>query len=284
MTASDAVRWLEDRAGIRAMSAADRADFDRRAKAARDKAEREAAAKSIAAARDARGMWTKNGAPLDLADHYDHPVAAYFRGRSCPLEGVPNLAVESFRVVDRMDWWMWSRFRGQCARAFPALMSKFIGPDGGGRSVHVTFVDAAGRGKARVPEPRLAKLTARGVSTEGLMIEVAHGPGGVGIGQGGVPGPVIVTEGIEDAATLAIAAPDCRVIAAGSLWGVCSLPDLAEASAYVLARDNDWHAGEARDQFDRAVARLKGAGKPVEVIESPMGKDFNDLAKEMDDE
>ena len=90
-----------------------------------------------------------------------------------------------------------------------------------------------------------------------------------------------MTEGIEDALTLAIARPDCRVWAAGSLslMGLLDWPGCA--SAVVLAADNDWDKPEAVAAFERVEAhwRAQANGRPVAVIRAALGKDFNDMAR-----
>ena len=94
---------------------------------------------------------------------------------------------------------------------------------------------------------------------------------------------VIVTEGIEDALSVALFRPDARVLAAVSLghMGAVELP--AAVRAVTLVADNDTHPAAIRS-FERAVTLHQRAGRRVTVARSAVGKDFNDwlmaLAKE----
>ena len=145
--------------------------------------------------------------------------------------------------------------------------------------LHRTFLTPDGAGKA---QRRKAKTMIGSVA--GGAIRISPGPSGLSptmAEKKGRTDPLIVTEGIEDALTLAIARPDCRVWAAGSLslMGLLDWPGCA--SAVVLAADNDWDKPEAVAAFERVEAhwRAQANGRPVAVIRAALGKDFNDMAR-----
>jgi hypothetical protein len=52
--------------------------------------------------------------------------------------------------------------------------------------------------------------------------------------------------------------------------------DHACVSSWIVAKDNDWGKPQAAALFTRAIERLQGFRKPVKVIASQLGKDFND--------
>lgn len=145
--------------------------------------------------------------------------------------------------------------------------------------LHRTFLKPDGSGKA---ERRKAK-TMIGAAT-GAAIRLSPGPSGLSptmAERKGRTDPLIVTEGIEDALTLAVARPDCRVWAAGSLslMGLLDWPPCA--SAVVLAADNDWDKPQAVAAFEKVEAhwRSQALGRPVHVVRAAAGKDFNDMAR-----
>ncbi len=96
--------------------------------------------------------------------------------------------------------------------------------------------------------------------------------------EAGEAGPAGVSEGIEDALSAAVADPDLRMAAAGSLPNLLTVPDHAAASAYLVFRDNDWNKPQAVALFERALAHFKAFGKPVRAVAMPpsWGKDVND--------
>jgi hypothetical protein len=115
----------------------------------------------------------------------------------------------------------------------------------------------------------------------GSVIRVARGPSNLKVEDAAeAPALVGITEGIEDALTMAIAGPEARVWAATSLSNLASVPvSLPCVAGVVVAQDNDWNKPQAQAAFDQAIAKLEGSGKPVVVMRSHHGKDLNDLLK-----
>lgn len=89
---------------------------------------------------------------------------------------------------------------------------------------------------------------------------------------------ICVTEGIEDALTIAMARPDMRVVAALSLSNIGALALPERAGGLFLCADNDSNE-DAKRGFARAKARLLDRGfKVVEFRPPAQFKDFNEWA------
>jgi hypothetical protein len=145
-------------------------------------------------------------------------------------------------------------------------------------AVHRTWLAPDGSGKAPVDKPKKMAGPARGAA-----IRLSSGPSGLSPAKAsaaGVRGPLAIGEGIETTLTVAAACPAYRAWAAGSLslMGLLDWPDCV--SAVVLLRDNDWkpEAIKAFHQVERHW-RAQAAGRPVEVVASAVGSDFNDWAR-----
>lgn len=145
-------------------------------------------------------------------------------------------------------------------------------------ALHRTWLEPRGRSKAEVAKPKKMIGPARGAAirlTAGLS---GHNP--TQAVKHGITEPLAIGEGIETCLSVAVARPDYRVWAAGSLslMGLITWP--ACASAVVLLRDNDWKL-QAQEAFDRVIAHWRGQahGRPVEAVGSAVGSDFNDWAR-----
>jgi hypothetical protein len=98
-------------------------------------------------------------------------------------------------------------------------------------------------------------------------------------------------EGIETCLSIAVAWPDFRVWAAGSLSLMGLLDWPAAVRNVTLLRDNDWHSGAARRAFDVVEAHWRAMGdqrdrenrgetnSEVFVVSSSVGSDFNDMIR-----
>jgi Toprim domain len=110
------------------------------------------------------------------------------------------------------------------------------------------------------------------------VIEVSCGPSGLPFWLCTTAYPLILCEGIETALSLAIAVPEARVWAAGSLAGMGHAPiGLACISDVTVARDNNHGNPQAQKQLDAALMALEAHDKPLVVMNSHVGDDFNDL-------
>ncbi|MBX9708024.1 MAG: toprim domain-containing protein, partial [Caulobacteraceae bacterium] len=162
---------------------------------------------------------------------------------------------------------------------WPAMATAISGAGGNVTGLHLTWLQPDGRGKAPVDKPK--KM--RGVVVGGA-IRLSKGAAKLSpeaAAQAGKTGPLIITEGIEDALTAAIARPDDRVWAAGSLslLGELAWPDCA--SSVVLVADNDWLKPAAVAAFEAVEAKWRemARGRPLKVVRAEVGKDLNDWAR-----
>ena len=262
-----ALAWAMDRYRLKAMSAEERERQEELARQARARAEKAERDQRLKRRKRAHLMFAK-------ADPFvSGTVARYLASRGLALP--PTLETRWCRSFERFEWWMGrDRETGELGPEFPAMIWGFVDAQGKQQACHITYLAHDGSGKAPVDKPKL-------IWPEhlGLVIRVARGDTLLDpedAAKAGKAGPVVITEGLEDALTIANAAPELRVWCAGSLAGYGAVPDHPCVSSWVVARDNDWGKPQAAALFERAVARLKGFKKPVRVIASELGKDFND--------
>ena len=285
-----AVAWVEDRYGIKTMAPAEREALRREGAAKRRALDAEAEAAAQAGRDRARKAFYGS-----LQDVLDTPIDVYLRDiRGVDLRAVPNLNWRSFRYRPDADYWPAREFGVDLAgRSFPALLSAMV--DGQGRlgAVHYTFLEPDGSGKLDTlsrgwfdekPDGRRKGKSSKLMfpDTAGLVIRISQGPSGLPAEEAaanGVVGWFGHTEGIEDGLSAALADPELRMDAAGSLSGYLHIPDHAAAEGHLLFRDNDWDKPQAVALFDQALARMRGFGKPVEAVAMPAawGKDTNDV-------
>jgi hypothetical protein len=143
--------------------------------------------------------------------------------------------------------------------------------------LHRTWLRPDGRGKAEVAKPKKMIGPVRGAA-----IRLSGGASGLSPSKAiaaGVTDPLAIGEGIETSLSVAVARPDYRVWAAGSLslMGLVDWP--ACASGVALLRDNDWKP-EAQKAFRAAEQHWlrQAKGRPVAAVSSAVGSDFNDWA------
>lgn len=165
---------------------------------------------------------------------------------------------------------------------FPCMAALMSAPDGKPQALHRTWLAADGSGKATLPDPSENKPRKIWGAYTGAVIRVAKGAGNLSpeeAERAGRRGPLVVTEGVEDALAVMLAMPDHRVWAAGTLGNLRHVPVLPCVASITVCADNDWDKPQAIAALDDAVAALKRAGKPVFVARAPRGKDMNDLLK-----
>lgn len=160
----------------------------------------------------------------------------------------------------------------------PAMVTAVAGPDGAFAAVHRTWLEQAGPGdwrKARLQQPKKVLGSYRGG-----MIRLWRGASGKPIAQAPDGEVLDVTEGVEDGLSVAMASPECRVVAAISLSNMGNLVLPAAIRTVRLWRQNDT-APEAIRGFARAVDAFAARGLQVLIPPIPDGcKDVNDLLQE----
>ena len=242
----------------------DRERFEREKRAREAKAEAEAEEKAAVLFKHWLGLPPIAGTVAE----------AYLReARRIPLERLrhPPGALRFAAAADHFD-----EETGEVT-TWPAMVSamtrgkKVVG-------LHRTFLAPDGSGKAPVAPAK--KMFG---SVKGAAIRLSAGPSGLSPGaaeKAKRTDPLAIGEGIETCLTVAVARPDYRVWAAGSLALMDGFAWPACASALVLLRDNDWKP-EAQKRFARVEAywREQAQGRPVVVVGSQRGNDFNDWVR-----
>lgn len=266
-----ALAWAEDRLGLRAMSEQDRramestAALRRREEASRDESN------ALRKIDRARKMFAEGSREI-----LGTPVETYLASRGIPLREIKFLE-DSFRFHPSLEWWM-GRRDGVPGPRYPAMLSQMVDGAGVPKAVHVTFIARDGHGKAPVEKPKLMWP-----ATTGLVIRVTRGAGNRNAetaAELGKPGPCGIWEGIEDTLSVALAVPEIRLWAAGSLPNYLHVPDHACADGWILGRDNDWGKDQAQALFSRALEHFERTGKPVSTVNATgEAKDMNDLLR-----
>lgn len=145
------------------------------------------------------------------------------------------------------------------------------------RAVHRTWLKPDGSGKADV-EPQRKVWP----SFAGLVIPIWKGANNLSIGETnklGIRETLVLTEGIEDGLTAALADPSHRVWAMISLGNMANVPIPECIDGIIVHRQNDWHARQAVEQFERGKAALEATGRPVVEVAATGGKDLNDTLR-----
>lgn len=281
-TRQECLKWLGlSETGGQRLSPAELAERDRRRDLEREKAEREETATRAKNAKSAFGLWL-NAEELTPANFTGSLVDRYLRSRAIDLtrhlvdagRPLPG-ALRFFPAHDYLT------ADGEVI-TLPCMAALMSGPDGAGRAIHRTWLAPDGSAKASLPEPKLNKpRKIWPAGWQGSVIRIAKGAGGHSPEQAarrGLALPLIVTEGVEDALACAIAMPDRRVWAAGTLGNLGHVPvDHACVSRVTVCADNDWNKPQAQAALDKGLTALRRHGKRLDVARSPRGKDMNDL-------
>lgn len=268
----EAIVFAKDFLGLARM---DRAQFQ----AMKDDAGAAAAEHAAAAERD---LLKRIAAAVKLFENVAETGAArlwvkrYLGARGIDIDAF-NFVAENFRASPATEYWKGAEWRVEDGRRiktkkgpdFPALHSAMRQWNGVITACHVTFLDPFKPGKAPVTPAKLMLGQALGA-----VIEVSCGKP---FWRDEEPRAVILAEGLETAMSLAQALPDFRVWACGSLAGIGHAPvQLPCVSRIIFARDNNDGNAQAQAGFDKAFAMLGAHGKPLDVVASHVGDDFND--------
>lgn len=166
-----------------------------------------------------------------------------------------------------------SLYNAESNRRWPAILAAICGPDGKHIATHRTWLAHDGHAKAPVGASKmtLGRYT-------GGCIRLWRGSSGMPLDQAPHGETVVITEGIEDGLSVALAVPNLRVLVAVSLSNMGALK-LPAAIRYVLqCVDNDT-GDSARRGAERATQNFQQQGKYVSLVRSPIGKDMNDLLR-----
>lgn len=254
-----------------------RAEAARRAKAQREQAARDEADKRERRRRLAHRIWLEGA-----EDITGTPVDLYLRHRGIRLERLPR-PVRALRFLPRCQYQHTDNETGEVFEGvFPAMAAAITDASGVFQGIHRTFLDRQGGAWVKAPVP-VAKKVLGNAWGHGINLWAGIGP------RGGKPASlpkcppgteVYLTEGIEDALSLALILPEARAVAAISLGNLRAIQLPRNVARLVLIADQD--EGEKQQaELARAVEAHQQAGRVVHVWKNRHGgKDLNDALRD----
>lgn len=281
---ADTMTWARKFLGLSTMRPAERAALDAEArKRAEDRKQAAEKARIFKIAKAEEKFLS--GSPFGGRSVAELQARRYFAGRKCPIEDVVNLDAATFRFAGDSEYWTRAEYAHEDGRRwkvkdgprFPAIHSAMRAATGQVTACHVTFLDPVLPIKISLEDAN-AKLIFG--EAKGSVIRISHGPENVAPELAKEEHPLIVCEGLETGLSLAIACPSARVWAAGSLSNMANVPLWLDCiPSVIVARDNNHGNRQAEKQLEGVLQALVAHGKPMTVIASMVGDDFNDLAQ-----
>jgi hypothetical protein len=196
------------------------------------------------------------------------PVDDYLMGRGIDLRalGRPPRALRFHPALKEPEQ----------GRRFPAMVAAVAGPDGTLAAVHRTFLmgrpGSVTKAPMNDPKMSLGRLA-------GGCIPIWRGNSGEPLRRAHPGEAVVLTEGIEDALTVALACPGRRVLCAVSLANMARVWLPAAIKTVVIHAHNE-DGPEAEAALLKAVRFHAAQGREVRIARAPGGaKDFNDVVK-----
>lgn len=217
-----------------------------------------------------------------------HALAYFREARGIDLAQIQHRDRTTLRYAAGIEYWSLAEWRFDKATGrrtklkdgpqHPAIMGAMRTALGQFVDHHITFLDPRTPDKADFGPKKSPRLMS--VPNAGGVMRISHGPEGLPPEEARQPHPLILAEGLETALSLALAIPEARVWACCSISGIrfapVSFPFVAEV---LIAGENDWDKPQAQQQLRSAVAELQASGKPLQLMFSHVGSDFNDLMK-----
>lgn len=268
-TVAGAIKWAKGWLGIESMSGDQLEQHRRRAEAAQRRAEQQRDGERADKRRQAEGLW------LGGAKIIGTPAFHYLTGR-----GIDFAAIGSIPGA--------LRFRGDVyhiekRQKLPAMCTAFWDIHGQIAACHITWLERLGDGQ-------WTKLT--GVESAKKIRSPSYWHAHIPINKGAhkvplkdiPPGtPVYVSEGIEDALTYAMAKPDARIVAAGTLGNIGAMILPPQSGDLIIIGQHDAPGSKADASLEAQIARQQerarddGSGRRVLCVwPDPAFKDFND--------
>lgn len=263
----EAIAWLKSTLGLDDLDPGRLSQVRAEVAKADADLEREAAREAEAKKRGARALWL-NGQPLETS-----PAARYLEGRGITLQ-----ALGKWPGALRYHAEVWNRDAGV---KLPCMVAQMILPTGEHVATHRTWLGRdpltrswvkADAADLAVPRGQAKKVLGK---SGGAFVSIRKGATGKTMGAVRMAEPVYVTEGIEDALTVAMCKPDARVIAAYSLGNLGNIEFPPAIASIVIVADRDENPRE-QELLERAIARQQARGHRVQLVLPPVGhKDMN---------
>lgn len=212
----------------------------------------------------AQAIWLE-GTALTGTD----PASQYYLGRGIDLAALPEIpGCLRFNPAVKIN-----TITGQSHTAIVAAMHKEGAPDGFA-AVHATYIAPhdLGWGKAFGAD---SKKMMGGPS--GASIRLTKGASGKPLARAPEGEWVAIAEGIENGLSAALARPDLRVLAAGTLGNIGKVVLPPQIGGVFVIADNDRPGSPGSTVLENACNHLVDRGLDIKVIRAPEGhKDFND--------
>lgn len=259
-----AIVWARQWLGLDSPDPAVLASVREHAQKASEARADEAAADAEAARNAAFRMWLSARASI-----VGTPADVYLRGRGISI-------AELGRQPGALRFHPGLYHPGS-GRTWPGLVTAIGDMAGRHIATHRTFLEVLDDGRVRKApvEPNKMVLGAY----RGGCIRLWRGASNKRLADAGEGETVDITEGIEDGLSVALAMPECRVLAAVSLSNMAALklPDAVRAVRIWHQRDD---TNAALAAADRAIQAHIAAGRQVLLPPIPPGfKDVNDMLR-----
>jgi hypothetical protein len=219
--------------------------------------------------RRALGIWLE-GRPELRATPVDH----YLKGRGIDLARLG-------RSPGALRFHPHLRYR-QMELYCPAMVALIADGEGEVISIHRTYLEVRADGSVRKADVAEPKLTLGGYKGGAIRLWRGVQPNGLRrppLKDAQAGETVVLSEGIENGLTIALACPEYRVLAGVSLANLGNVELPGAIAGVILIADND-EGRQAQAGLERAIAAHSRAGRTVRVARAPAThKDFNDYAQ-----
>lgn len=217
-------------------------------------------------------VWNAESRPIVSKAGEKTPAAIYLEGRGVDLSRLASLGSLRFHPTIRPQ-------NGDPHG--PAMVSIMANSLGEARACHLTALDARPDGRV-VKSDRVQNAKVIWGKPVGCFVSISKGASGKTMRNAPEGDVLAICEGIEDALTLAMARPDLRIVAAGTLGLMGEIAPPATVKRIIIYRDRDPEANwRAREAFGRTLTkqleRAAPIGREIRVAEPPPGfKDANE--------
>lgn len=227
-----------------------------------------APAAATAAAPDAETLAKRRKALALFAEARQDGYEAYLAGRGIDLR---ELGRKPRALRFHPACWC-----AEAGRPLPAMLGAITGPTGEHLATHRTYLAQQADGTWRkAPLLRAKKVLG---AFAGGTIRLWRGASARPLAEAAPGETVALAEGIETALSVAIAAPELRVLCAVSSGNMPKVELPPAVAIVILCADNDGDNAKTAKALADAVDRFTAEGRQVRIARPPDGvKDFNDV-------
>lgn len=261
--------------GIEGMSEREFREARRRSAAAAEKASKEEEKRQNKNKGSAWLMW--HGAYGLVHDGAPTPALRYLEGRGIDFARLGRVP-SSLRYHPEVWNTETAKRLGRGHAKLPAMVACVVGLDGSFLGVHRHWLDVSGGKGGPVKKAALEDPKKSLGNSKGGHIPVWKGRHRCTLRQIPAGTDVYMSEGVEDALSVAMANPSLRVIAGVSLskMGEVDLPE--QMGNLVFICQNDPIGSDAAEALEAAIALQQGRGRTVRTMwPDEAFKDFNDV-------